>query len=176
MKGCSSCSFYIEDIDILNLDTNDQIRFEKFKIDTIPDDTDIDLNELSRLLNGVKRFTCIGGLTNPNEKRENCKYYSNLSHDLDKSQLLQSFIAKKNSAFSSKSIAITIILSCISISATIFGILQSNKNRDLKVDVEEYKDKLTKIEKTVNDNKAIIKNDSIEIKRLNDKIKKLKHF
>jgi len=161
--SCITCSYYIIDEDIQNLDRSQQIEFEKIDFKSIHDNEDIDLVKLANLLNGLRRKTCIGGLIKENEIRKNCKYYKTLSYDFDKNQLLQSFIANSNKIYSRKSMITTIVIAFLTISATLFGISQSSKNRGLKKEIDKY----------ILLEKEVVYSNNIKFKELTDSINRL---
>ncbi len=169
MKKCSDCSFFIVEDDIQNLTAEDQIKFERIKIGSISDNEQIDLIELRRLLAGIRKKTCIGGLIKNNEIRDDCIYHnSDLPKDFDNSQLLNLFISQKTSKFSQKSWITTIILAVITVSVTLFGIILSSKNRELTRVIEKSQVREINLNKSILTLLANQKRDSILIKNLRD--------
>jgi hypothetical protein len=162
-KTCETCSYFIIEEDINNLDAQHQIEFENFNTSTLDDISIEDINKLAFLLQNIRRQTCIGGLIKPNEIKVNCKYYANLPFELEKSQLLQSFIANYNKHSTKKSMFITVLLGLLTASLTLFGIFQNTKNRELKKSIIKNELDYKNLEQTSNH----------QIKVLNDSILKL---
>ncbi|GEM_PF-1746286 len=175
-KNCTNCSYYIEDIDIQNLDPADQIKYEELVRSLASDDIDIDPKELFLLSHGIRKSVCIGGLVKPNIIKENCRYHATLPNELNKDQLLQSFVSQCNKTMSTNQLIAMISIALITLLATLFGIFQTTRNMELKEEIENYKSSVEIKDNQIRNQHILLSQDSTKIKELQDSTIILNHL
>lgn len=167
-KSCKSCSFYITDEDICHLSKEEQIEFENFETKSLDSIENESLIRLACLLQKIRRQTCIGGLVELNEIKENCKYYmTNLSTDFDKNQLLQIFIDNKAKIQYRKNNWISLSLGIVTVIVSVYGVTLNTKNQNLENQVLQLKEESKELKVTITtlQDSISMTNDTLKLKR-----------
>lgn len=166
-KSCETCSFYDTDHSIDHLTSEEQIEFEKIDAESINSVKNQDLIRLQHLLQKIKRQTCIGGLTRPNETRNNCNYHKVLPSGYDRTQLISAFANMEVRLQSQKSRLTSAIFGSIAIAVSLWvailtyqNIEYENQINDLNADIIELKDTISSLQEG-----PVVSNDSKKIKK-----------
>jgi len=150
MPLCKQCSWYFEDYDIENLPRDQQIRLEKLLQNPPLDLKKIETEEL-RLLSGVKRHGCIGGLIRNFRMPEKCRYYDpGLPPGLSREQLLQLFNARRNSMAATRSWITTLVIAGVTLITTLLSIYLNVRNNMLQIEIEQ-------LQRRINQDSLLIK-------------------
>jgi len=166
MKSCKECSFYIEDWDIMNLSPADQILYEKMLMASGSDNNDIDIQTLDRLLKGIRKNSCIGGLLKPDEIKIKCNYFTtNTPKENSKDNLLQMFTDKKSHRFSKINSITAFLFSLATLALGILTYMTGSENKRLQNEINQLKkENAVLLDKTDKMN-AILMEDSLKMSK-----------
>ncbi|NQU06594.1 MAG: hypothetical protein HQ568_10910 [Calditrichaeota bacterium] len=118
--GClDSCSFFVDYYDFSTIPRDEQISISKKSTESKMD-LNSDASYLMRLLRESRQSRCVGGQISNNVLLKRCRYFTQVSPDIDQNSLTSLFIAKFSSYKALPWKILTVVLSVISLTLGYF--------------------------------------------------------